>query len=228
MERLCLAALVCLLGAPPAYPQAADALRNTLEGRTVVVKIDMPAIELGVEIAPSRTPPIDEAALAKRMKEFGVAIAAGTSYTLSKIIVSRQQVEVLLGWGGAPMDKDQRLPDMGSRLRLLYPEGVPPGVLTLDGFTAAVAPYLDLSTPARSGSGASAGAAAGADEAAVASLRAGQTRSEVEALLGDAFEVVRRQEGDRLQRVASYRTASGTLVAVFEGNRLVRWTLEPR
>jgi hypothetical protein len=228
MRRARLAALAGLLGALPAYPQAADVLRNTLEGRTVVVKIDMPAIELGVEVAPSRTPPIDEAALAKRMKEFGVAIGAGTSYTLSKIIVSRQQVEVLLGWGGAPFDKEQRLPDMGSRLRLLYPEGVPAGILTLEGFTAAVAPYLDLSTPTRSGAGASPASAAGADDATVASLRAGLTRSEVEALLGSAFEVVRRQEGDRLQRVASYRTASGTLEAVFEGNRLVRWTLEPR
>jgi hypothetical protein len=50
----------------------------------------------------------------------------------------------------------------------------------------------------------------------------------VEARLGSPFEVVRRQEGDRFLRVASYRTASGTLEAVFEGNRLVRWTLEPR
>ena len=228
MKRLCLAALASLLGALPAHPQAADVLRNTLEGRTVVVKIDMPAIDLGVEVAPSRTPPIDEAALAKRKAEFGVAIAAGTSYTLSKIIVSRNQVEVLLGWGGAPLDKDLRLPDMGSRLRLLYPEGVPPEALTQEGFSAVVAPYLDLSTPTRSASGASSVAAAGADDAAVASLRAGLTRSEVEARLGIPFEVVRRQEGDRLQRVASYRTASGTLVAVFEGNRLVRWTVEPR
>ena len=227
MRHLGLAALACLLGAVPAHAQGADALRNTLEGRTVVVKIDMPAIELGVEIVPGRTPPIDEGVLAKRKADFGVAIATGASYTLSKIIVTRNQVEVLLGWGGAPLDKDQRLPDMGSRFRLVFPDGVPSDVLTPDGFAGVLAPYLDLSTPSRSVPGAS-GADAGADDATVASLRAGLTRSEVEARLGSPFEVVRRQEGDRFLRVASYRTASGTLEAVFEGNRLVRWTLEPR
>jgi len=83
-------------------------------------------------------------------------------------------------------------------------------------------------TPARTGLAGSAESHPGVDDAAIASLRPGLSRSEVEALLGPPFETVRRQEGDRIVRVASFRATKGTLQAVFENNRLLRWTLEPR
>jgi len=228
MRAPAFAVVAALLAAPPARAQVADVLRNTLEGRTVVVKIDMPATNLGVDVWPDREPPVDAAELARRKAEDGIAIPQGASYTVSKIDVSPKQIELLLGWGGAPLDKEQQLPDMGSRLKIHYEDGVPSEALTQQGFASVVAAFLDLSTPMRTGLGEAGDADPGAVDAALGSLRPGLTRAEVEALLGRPFETLRRQEGGRPVSALSFRTPSATLQAVFEGNRLLRWSLEPR
>jgi len=215
-------------GVRSARAQGGEVLRNTMEGRTVVIKVDMPAINLGVDVWPGRDPELDAPALAKRMKEYGVGITAGSSYTISKILVQSHGLEILLGWGGAPLERDQRLPDMGSRFRVHYPKGVPREVLTPQGLSEAMGAYIDFATPMRTGLDAGGTDPQLADEAALAALKSGLARSEVEALLGAPFETLRRQENGRAVSLYSYRTRQGTLVAVFDGNRLLRWSLEPR
>ncbi len=93
-----IAALV--LAASPALAQSESALKQALEGQTMVLRIGMPATQLGVDVYPTRPQPVDFGGLARRVKEYGTAIHQGESQTITTIKVKRDHIEVHLGGGG--------------------------------------------------------------------------------------------------------------------------------
>jgi hypothetical protein len=117
MTRAALVAL--LLGSAPAAaqgtPQASVApatrvpsdqrdaeagLRAAFEGRTVTVRLDLPATERGVDLYPRENPVLDYPDYAKRLKEYGLALRSGDRVTVTKVKVKGKLVEFQLGGGG--------------------------------------------------------------------------------------------------------------------------------
>ena len=97
-----------LAGALRAQDEAA--LRSYFEGRTVVVKVAMPAAEAGIDVTPGVSPPIDYPDLARRMKKNGVAIQAGQSALVTKLKVKGKLIEFQLDGGGYGTAGDQTDP----------------------------------------------------------------------------------------------------------------------
>ena len=53
-------------------------LKAFFEGKTVAVKLDLPANEDGVDVYPGRTPAVDFSRYAKRLKQHGTAVKSGS------------------------------------------------------------------------------------------------------------------------------------------------------
>lgn len=96
--------------AAPLGAQDEAALRSYFEGRTVVVRMAMPAAEAGVDVYPGTSQPIDYPELAKRMKKYGVAIQAGQSALVTKLKVKGKLIEFQLDGGGYGTMGDQTDP----------------------------------------------------------------------------------------------------------------------
>ena len=76
------------------------ALRSYFEGKTVLVKLAMPAAEAGLDVYPGATPPVDYPEHAKRLKKYGVAIQAGQPALVTKLKVKAKLIEFQLDGGG--------------------------------------------------------------------------------------------------------------------------------
>lgn len=93
--------LLALLGAAaPVAAQSEQALRAALEGRRVVLKLEMPATDDGVDLLVGSDRPLDYPRYAERLKRWGTAIRAGESIVLTKVRVKKDLIEVQLGGGG--------------------------------------------------------------------------------------------------------------------------------
>jgi hypothetical protein len=86
--------------AAPLAAQDEAALRTYFEGRTVMVKVAMPATEAGIDVYPGTPQPIDYPELAKRMKKNGVAIQPGQPALVTKLKVKGNLIEFQLDGGG--------------------------------------------------------------------------------------------------------------------------------
>lgn len=87
-------------GTSHAAAQNPDLLSGAFEGKQVVVKLDMPGTQKGVDIFPNRTPPLDTKSYGDRLKEFGVSLRNGDSVMVTKVKVNKDNVEFQLGGGG--------------------------------------------------------------------------------------------------------------------------------
>ena len=75
-------------------------LRQYFEGKTVVVKIDMPGSSTGVNLHPLAAPPIDFRKVATDLKQYGTGVHAGESIMVTKVHVKGHHIEFQLGGGG--------------------------------------------------------------------------------------------------------------------------------
>jgi hypothetical protein len=89
--------LCCAQGAVAQNP---DMLSPFFEGKQVVVKIDMPGSQKGVDIYPERPQPLDAKSYGDRLKEFGVSLQNGETVMVTKVKVNKDNVEFQLGGGG--------------------------------------------------------------------------------------------------------------------------------
>jgi hypothetical protein len=80
--------------------QSEDRLREEFEGRTVSVRLEMPATENGVDVYPLRSQPIDFSRYADRIKEYGAALRPGDRAIVTKVKVKEKHIEFQLGGGG--------------------------------------------------------------------------------------------------------------------------------
>jgi hypothetical protein len=93
-----LASSLAAVGA--AHAQSEAELKEYFEGRTVTVKIDMPATDDGIDVWPGAKPPIDFTRYAKRVKATGTAVHAGDAIVVTKVKVKDKLIEFQLGGGG--------------------------------------------------------------------------------------------------------------------------------
>jgi hypothetical protein len=83
-----------------AAAQNPDSLAVFFEGKQVVVKMDMPGTQKGVDIYPNRQPTLDTKSYGDRLKQFGVALRNGDTTMVTKVKVNKDNVEFQLGGGG--------------------------------------------------------------------------------------------------------------------------------
>lgn len=98
--RTAVASLCALLAAPCAFGQSEDALKQYFEGKTVVVKLDMPASQTGVDVFADARRPINFDEYSARLKSTGIAIRSGDSVMITKIKLKDKLIEFQLGGGG--------------------------------------------------------------------------------------------------------------------------------
>ena len=77
-----------------------SALQAAFEGKQVVVLLDMPGSQQGVDLYPDRPNSLDANNYGKRMKNFPVALRVGDAVMVTKVKVSGKRIEFQLGGGG--------------------------------------------------------------------------------------------------------------------------------
>ncbi len=78
-------------------------IKKALEGRTVLVKMDMPAVENGVEMLfDDADVSFDQASYTKLVKEYGIALKKGHRARITGVRVTRKGIEIDLDGGGSP------------------------------------------------------------------------------------------------------------------------------
>lgn len=83
-------------------------LRDYFEGRTVVVKQDLPAGKTAIDIYPESASPINYADYSRRLKQFGAAFRRNQSVPLTSVRVNDRSIELQLGaTAEAPADEVQ-------------------------------------------------------------------------------------------------------------------------
>ena len=93
------AGLVVGLGTPAAA-QDEGLLRSFFEGRRVAVTIDMPGTSDGVDVHADSSRPLDYKEYGDRLKQYGTAIRAHESATVTLVKVKKDLIEFHLGGGG--------------------------------------------------------------------------------------------------------------------------------
>src|SRR5262249_42406794 len=69
-------------------------------GKSVVVKLEMPANKAGIDVFPDLTPSLNYADYASRIKRYGVALQRDDVVTITKVKVKDKNIEFQLGGGG--------------------------------------------------------------------------------------------------------------------------------
>jgi hypothetical protein len=117
------------VAAPAAGAQEAT-LDQAFEGKQVVVLIDMPGSQQGVDIYPDRPNALDANNYGKRMKNFPVALRVGDAVMVTRVKVNGKRIEFQLGGGGfgtagdatdtavhfTPAEKSQREKDLENQI----------------------------------------------------------------------------------------------------------------
>jgi hypothetical protein len=93
---------ICLiaLASTPAYAQSEPELRDFFEGKSVRVKLDMPATQEGIDVFPDARRPIDFTQYSVRVKATGVAIRSGDSVLVTRVRVKDKLIEFQMAGGG--------------------------------------------------------------------------------------------------------------------------------
>ena len=89
-----------ILPADPALAQNETALRDYFEGKSIRVKLDMPASQQGIDVFPDARRPLDFSAYANRLKSYGIALRNGDSVMITRVRVKEKLIEFQLGGGG--------------------------------------------------------------------------------------------------------------------------------
>ncbi len=94
-SSVCLLVLSCLLVIALASPSAAQderTLKSFFEGKTVTVKIDMPATQQGIDVHPEYSPSVDFDSYSSRIKNYGKSIWKGDQAMITKIKVKKDHI----------------------------------------------------------------------------------------------------------------------------------------
>jgi hypothetical protein len=95
-----IALLLGAAAASPAFAQSEDQLRPFFEGKRVIVKLEMPGSEDGVDVHPRAAQPINFPQHASRLKRFGTAIRNGDEVMVTRVKVKGDLIEFQLAGGG--------------------------------------------------------------------------------------------------------------------------------
>ncbi len=100
IKSLSIALLGCMLVSSSLYGQSESALKKFFEGKTVVVRIDMPGNQKGVDVYPERADSIDWEEYRRELKKYGTALSKGQEETITKIATKSKHIEFQLDGGG--------------------------------------------------------------------------------------------------------------------------------
>jgi hypothetical protein len=99
--RIAIGVLALAAGAVgPVAAQSEEVLRRYFEGKSVVVKLEMPGSEDGVDVYPGTSMPVNFPNHASRLKRFGTAVRRGEEILVTKVKVKKDLIEFQLGGGG--------------------------------------------------------------------------------------------------------------------------------
>ena len=102
---------VFVLAVPPAGAQSEAHLKQFFEGKSVLLKIDMPATDDGVDVRPDHTPSLDRGKYTDRLRTSGTAIRIGEAIVITRVRVKKKLIEFQLGGGGHGFWKSAFAPD---------------------------------------------------------------------------------------------------------------------
>jgi hypothetical protein len=120
-----------LLAASALSAQDGASLSQFFEGKQVVVKIDMPGSQEGLDLYPQKPNPFDAKAYGSRMKKYPVSLRSGDTVVVTTVKVKDKAIEFQLGGGGfgtfgdntdtsgnfTPASKSQREKDLEDQLK---------------------------------------------------------------------------------------------------------------
>jgi hypothetical protein len=95
-----LVAIFVIAAAGPVRAQNEAALRDYFEGKSVRVRIDMPATQQGIDVYPDARRPLDFDVYSNRVKSYGIAVRNGDSIMITRVRVKEKVIEFQLGGGG--------------------------------------------------------------------------------------------------------------------------------
>jgi len=97
---LSIALLGCMLVLSPLYGQSESTLKQFFEGKTVVVRIDMPGSHEGVDVYPKGAESIDLKKYYRELSEHGTALPRGQEVAITMIKTKSKHIEFQLNGGG--------------------------------------------------------------------------------------------------------------------------------
>ena len=138
MRKLLSLVVVIMSAAVGASAQNEQDLKQYFEGKTVSIKIDMPASRDGVNVYPEREQPLNYSEYANRLKRHGASVHRGEEVLVKKITVKSKQIELQLG--GGEYNGNETVARFNIHFSL-----VDPGILPPDGVVVALRRYVDFS-----------------------------------------------------------------------------------
>jgi hypothetical protein len=75
-------------------------LKQFFEHKKVILRIDMPADQSGVDLTPENSVMADDSVTAKRKKDFGIALKKGDSPSITKVTIGANRIGFQLNGGG--------------------------------------------------------------------------------------------------------------------------------
>ena len=94
--------------AAPAAAQSEASLKSALEDRYVVVRLDMPASKVGVDIYVNKRQKLKHKENDQRVRRHGAAFERGEAARITDVRVKKKFIEVLLEGGGYGVRGDER------------------------------------------------------------------------------------------------------------------------
>jgi sRNA-binding protein len=102
-----LVSLALILAAGSARAQSGDAaIESYFAGKQVVLKIDMPGSQKGVDLRFDKATPMDWKEYSSRVRDFGVSIRKGDTARVTTVVVKKDMIEFQLDGGGFGTARD--------------------------------------------------------------------------------------------------------------------------
>lgn len=77
-----------------------EPLRHAFEGKSVIVKVDMPGDDGGISVYPDREDPVDYRKVGDALRKYGAALRKGDEVMITKVHIKPKLIEFQLGGGG--------------------------------------------------------------------------------------------------------------------------------
>jgi hypothetical protein len=94
------AAIFSLVIVAPVHAQTASDVIRYFTGKEVLVKIDMPGTQKGIDLRYNKAEPMNWKEYSSRIKQFGAAIHKGDTARITTIVVKKDLIEFQLDGGG--------------------------------------------------------------------------------------------------------------------------------
>ena len=204
--------------------QSETDLRQFFEGKTVTLRIDLPATKDGVNIYPERSQPFDYKEYGERLQRHGVFVRGYEVVTITQLDVKGKEIEVQLAGYGTPQGV--------ARFNIHF-NRIESWMLTPIAIVDALNRYVDFdnsliaSLPERHSGAVRHGVVRFGPRSTY--LKEGLRTQEVLRLLGQPSTVSERHEGDAVvTRYEFDRSEGRIIVAEFVSDALVRSRTETK